>query len=374
MSKYFMPSLLSRDTRKWSLVSLLFSLFYFLPVFFMVETIYSWQWACIFTAYVVFLVLYIWGVKSDSSSAFIPICSLIFLCFFVTYVTPGSNALFCFSTFLAGYYFSIQRAVLFLIITLFLEVVAFTWLADHGGVFLGIAAFLTVVLFVNAVFLRKDMQHRFVTERDQHHIQQLATIAERERISRDLHDLLGHSLSSIALKAELAEKLISSGKHEPAAIEIAAVADLTRSTLVKVRESVSGMKQKGLSAELKTLCQELQSAGFHTECEDRVSGHSSLNAEIESAIILLLKEACTNVLRHSRGNRARLELKAVHDAFLIAVWDNGEVSMIEAGNGIRGIEERCRSMGGQLTFQNDDGGTLLLMTLSGIQYDSNISR
>lgn len=369
MSQHYMPSLFSPSAKKWNLFSLLFSLFYFLPIFFTVNELHGWQWACLFVAYIAFLLLYLWGLKSDSTSALLPILTILALCYAITYVTPGSNALFGFATFLAGYYFSLKRAFLILGLTLLIEIVAFTWLQHHNMVFLGIAAFLSLALFTNAVFLRKDLQHRFAEERDQLHIQQLATIAERERISRDLHDLLGHSLSSIALKAELAEKLINTGEQQSAAIEITAVAELARSTLASVRESVSGLKQKGLCTELNSLCQRLQSAGFDTECDDKLSEHCSLSADIESSIILLLKEACTNILRHSNGNRARLQLEKDQGAFLITVWDNGGSSKMEAGNGIKGLEERCCSMGGQLTLQNDDEGTLLSMTLLGTRHD-----
>ncbi len=368
MSPHYMPALFSPNGNRWNLVSLLFSLFYFLPIFFMAETLHTWQWAYIFIAYVIFLTLYLWGLKSDSNRALPPILAILALCYAITYITPGSNALFGFATFLGGYYFPLKRAFLILGLALVVELVAFTWL-NHNIMFLGIATFLSVSLFISAIFLRQDLQHRFAEERDQRHIQQLATIAERERIGRDLHDLLGHSLSGVALKAELAEKLISANEYQSAAKEIAAVAELARSALTNVRESVSGLKQKGLGAELNKLCQQLHSAGFETLCDDKLSGHYSLSAEVESSIILLLKEACTNMLRHSNGNRAQLQLQKNQNMFLITVWDNGGSSKIETGNGIQGMEERCRDMGGQLTLQNDDEGTLLSMTILGTQHD-----
>ncbi|MFL0805009.1 MAG: sensor histidine kinase [Agarilytica sp.] len=368
MSSYNMPALFSPNGNKLNYVSLLFSLFYFLPLFFMAERLSAWQWASIVIAYISFLLLYFWGLKSDSRRALLPIFAILALCCAVTFITPGSNALFGFATFLGGYYFSLKRAIVVLVFALGLESVTFLWV-DHDVVFLGIALFLSAALFINAIFLRKDLQHRFTEKRDQSRIQELATIAERERISRDLHDLLGHSLSSIALKAELAEKFINTKAHESAAKEVADVAALARSTLKDVRESVSGLRQKGLYAELNKLCQQLQSAGFDTQCEDELSECHSLSADIESTIILLLKGACTNILRHSKGDSVRIELKKDSSAFMIMVWDNGGSSQLEIGNGIRGMKDRCHSMGGQLTLESDDEGTQLKMTIPGTEHD-----
>ncbi len=368
MSSYNMPALFSPNGNKWNYISLLFSLFYFLPLFFMAEVLEVWEWVYIFGAYALFLLLYFWGLRSDTNSALFPISAILALCCAVTFVTPGSNALFGFATFLGGYYFSLNRAIFILVFALGLEGVTFLWV-NHDAVFLGIALFLSAALFINAIFLRKDLQHRFSEKRDQSQIQELATIAERERISRDLHDLLGHSLSSIALKAELAEKFINAEAHGSAAKEIADVAELARSTLKDVRESVSGLRQKGLCAELNNLCQQLQSSGFDTQCEDELSECHSLSADIESTIILLLKEACTNILRHSKGDAARIALKKGHGMFLIMIWDNGGSGKLEVGNGIRGMKDRCRSMGGQLTLESDAEGTQLKMTLPGTQYD-----
>ncbi len=368
MSPYNMPALFSPNGNKLNYISLLFSLFYFLPLFFMSDVLNMWLLACIVIAYVSFLLLYFWGLKSDSSRAFLPISAMLVLCCAITFITPGSNALFGFATFLGGYYFSLMRAFLTLGLALALEGVTFLWVG-HDVVFLGIALFLSAALFINAIFLRKDLQHRFAEKRDQNQIQELATIAERERISRDLHDLLGHSLSSVALKAELAEKFISAESYDSAAKEIAEVAELARSTLKDVRKSVSGLRQKGLYAELKKLCQQLQSSGFDTQCEDELSDLHSLGADIESTIILLLKEACTNILRHSKGDRVRIALKKDSSTFLITVWDNGGSSNLEAGNGIRGMKDRCRSMDGRLTLESDAEGTQLKMTIPGAQDD-----
>ncbi len=368
MSPYNMPALFSPNGNKLNYISLLFSLFYFLPLFFMAAVLNVWLWTCIVTAYVSFLLLYFWGLKSDSSRAALPIFAILALCCIVTFITPGSNALFGFATFLGGYYFSSMRAFLILGLALALEGVTFLWVG-HDAVFLGIALFLSIALFINAIFLRKDLQHRFAEKRDQSQIQELATIAERERISRDLHDLLGHSLSSVALKAELAEKFISAKAYDSAAKEIADVAELARSTLKDVRESVSGLRQKGLHAELNKLCQQLESSGFDLQCEDELSDSHSLNADIESTIILLLKEACTNILRHSKGDCVRIALNKDPSTFLITIWDNGGSSNLEAGNGIRGMKDRCRSMGGQFTLESDVEGTQLKMTIPGAQHD-----
>ncbi|MCV6624362.1 MAG: sensor histidine kinase [Cellvibrionaceae bacterium] len=361
MKNDYMPSLFAPRAQKWNMISLLFSLFYFLPVIMSAEYLKLADWIKIFVSYAVFLGLYFWGLKSDSKNAIYPIAALIICCLYVSSFTPGSNALFGFAMFLTAYYFPLPKALWILALTIAAEIVAFALLRNYDFMFLGIAIFLSLALFINAVFVRKDLLHRFAEANDQEQIQQLATIAERERISRDLHDLLGHSLSSIALKADLAEKLLKAGQHDNAAKEIGEVAELSRSTLSEVRESVSGLKKTGLGAEFKLMCERLTSAGFEAECDNQLKADSILSPELETTFILLLKEACTNILRHSKGNKARLCLKQEQAELYMSIWDNGENAEIKPGNGTLGMQERCSAIAADYSISAGPEGTSVII-------------
>ncbi|GAA6153687.1 sensor histidine kinase [Pseudoteredinibacter isoporae] len=355
----YMPPLMAPRAQKWNFISLLFSLFYFLPAVMSMNSMVITDWVTILVGYAIFLGLYFWGLKSDTSNAIYPILAILLCCFVLTAFTPGSNALFGFAMFLAAYYFPFKKGVWLLVFAIVIEVLGFVYLRNYDTMFLGIAIFLSIALFINAAFVRKDLQHRLSEARDQEQIQQLATIAERERISRDLHDLLGHSLSSIALKAELAEKLIHAGQQDNAMKEISDVAQLSRSALSEVRESVSGLKKTGISAELNVMCERLRSAGFTAECENNLPVEHSLSPEIETTLILLLKEGSTNILRHSEGNRAHLTLDYQHSKIILNIWDNGNASHILEGNGISGMKDRCAQVGAEYQIQHGAEGTLI---------------
>ncbi|MBB6523688.1 sensor histidine kinase [Pseudoteredinibacter isoporae] len=359
MSSNYMPPLNAPRAQKWNLISLLFSLFYFLPAFVSINSLVPLDWVKIVLGYVSFLGLYFWGLNSDTKNALYPILAILLCCVLLSFFTPGTNALFGFAMFLTAYYFPFKKGIWFLVLALGLEVFVFAYLRNYNFMFLGIAMFLSIALYINAAFVRKDIQHRFTEARDQEQIQQLATIAERERISRDLHDLLGHSLSSIALKAELAEKLIKAGQQDNAMKEIAEVAQLSRGALSEVRESVSGLKKTGIAAEFKVMCERLQSAGFTSECLNNLPTEHKLSPELETTLILLLKEASTNILRHSQGDKARLELDCQNSALTMSIWDNGNAGEIIEGNGISGMKDRCAQVGAEYNIQSSAKGTLI---------------
>lgn len=354
-----MPPLFAPRAQKWNIISLLFSLFYFLPVIMSAHALQFVDWIKIFTGYGIFLACYLWGLKVDSTRALLPIAVLVLCCMVISSFTPGSNALFGFAMFLTAYYFPLKKALAILAVTILLECVAFLFFRQYDLMFLGIAIFLSTALFVNAAFLRQDLQHRFAEARDQEQIEQLATIAERERIGRDLHDLLGHTLSSIALKAELAEKLMKANKDEAAIKEISEVAQLSRDALTEVRESVSGLKKTGLKAEFSLMCDRLKSAGFDADCHHDIASTLTLSPDIESTFILILKEASTNILRHSQGNKARLSIKLQGDHLCLNIWDNGQAQALNAGNGIAGMHERCKQINAELKIETGAEGTRL---------------
>jgi two-component system, NarL family, sensor histidine kinase DesK len=122
-------------------------------------------------------------------------------------------------------------------------------------------------------------------------------VAERERISRDMHDVLGHTLTAIALKSELAEKLIDTDVVR-AAQEIRDVARITRESLGELRAAIAGYRAAGIEAELGRARSALESAGLRVECEVE---SVSLTSEQEGVLALAVREGVTNVIRHAKA-------------------------------------------------------------------------
>ena len=123
-------------------------------------------------------------------------------------------------------------------------------------------------------------------------------------------NLLGHSLSSLALKSELAEKLINKGKSEAAQSEIQQVAQLARQTLSEVRQAVTGLNKQSLKSTISELSDELTNLGYETEQNIQIP---TLSAKTESTLSMLCKEWVTNILRHSSGNKVFVEISQLND-------------------------------------------------------------
>jgi two-component system, NarL family, sensor histidine kinase DesK len=191
----------------------------------------------------------------------------------------------------------------------------------------------------------------------------LAAVAERERIARDLHDVLGHTLSVVVLKAELAGRLINRqdpNDHVRAAAEIADVERITRSALAEVREAIGGYRTRGLGAEIEAARLTLEAAGVTLNLDSAATSTANLTAPEEIALSLALREAITNIVRHSRATTCRLRFLTEDNQRRLVIEDNGQHATTREGNGLRGMRERIESLGGRLLLERDHGTRLLI--------------
>jgi two-component system, NarL family, sensor histidine kinase DesK len=230
------------------------------------------------------------------------------------------------------------------------------WLFGANGGSMVSALVPAVTLAVIAVFTAYAHKHQKDMRRSQEEITRLATLAERERIGRDLHDLLGHTLSVVALKSELARKLIDRD-IEAARTEITEVERVARDSLAQVRNAVSGIRSTALSAELLAATALLQAQGVKVNCE---AENVKLPHDRETVLALSLREAATNVRRHSGARVVTIRLRKESAAVIMEVADDGRGGRIVPGNGLNGMRERLDTVGGSLTlWPNPAGGTLL---------------
>jgi two-component system sensor histidine kinase DesK len=182
-------------------------------------------------------------------------------------------------------------------------------------------------------------------------VAQLAANEERLRLARDLHDLLGHSLSLITLKSELAGRMLP-GRPDQAAQQVADIEQVSRQALVDVREAVTGYRRPRLHAELAGVRVALTAAGVTADLPAE-PGLDGVPEESESALAWALREAVTNVVRHSGARRCTVEL--LHRQTLdgpvleLTVEDNGSGGHGTGhGNGLAGLTERLTKAGGTL--------------------------
>jgi two-component system sensor histidine kinase DesK len=190
-------------------------------------------------------------------------------------------------------------------------------------------------------------------------VRRLAATAERERIGRDLHDLLGHTLSLITLKLELSRKLIDRDA-DAARREIEDAEKVARHALAEVRSAVTGIRTTDLAAELASARLLLASSMVHLD----YGPPPELPGEIERGLSLVLREAATNIARHAAASRARIEWVHEHARVCMQVSDNGRGGIDSAGNGLSGMRERVRALGGTLTIDSPRGqGTCLKVSV-----------
>ena len=213
--------------------------------------------------------------------------------------------------------------------------------------------------------VRQDKKFRTREAKSQEKIEQLAAIAERERISRDLHDIIGHSLTSIALTADLAEQLIKADKIEQANIQIGQVASLTRATLSEVRSAVTGLKAPKLTQVFSQLAAQLKQQNYRVHIDNQLDSLYQQNndstlfsADIEAIFSLILTEAVTNILRHSTGDEVALTLLNHQEQLSLIVSDNGDSANngdVNFGNGLMGIKERCQQIQADFIVEHNQG-------------------
>lgn len=201
----------------------------------------------------------------------------------------------------------------------------------------------------------------------------LAVAEERERFARDLHDLLGHSLSVIALKAELAGRLLRD-QPEQAAHELGEVESVARKALGEVRQAVSGYRQPTLDGELAGARMALSAAGIEAAV---VRPDVSIDPAGEAVLAWAVREAATNVIRHSGATRCELRISTDSGAATLEVVDNGRVASAVAngrggaernggadGHGLAGLAERADSVAGQVEAgRHPDGGFRLMVSV-----------
>lgn len=186
-------------------------------------------------------------------------------------------------------------------------------------------------------------------------VEYLARNEERVRIARDVHDILGHSLSVIILKAQLAARLVAADP-ERAAREMAEVEAVARSSLGEVRSSVAQAHFVALDAEIARVRDALHTAGIRCQVDWDAP---RLAPPVETALSLVLREAVTNVLRHSGARTCAIRGRRRRRGFGLEVADDGRgLAGAGQGQGLRGIADRLRAVGGSLEVEGD-GGTRL---------------
>lgn len=318
---------------------------------------YSLRWVLItLWSYPLFLLLYALALLAPRRSAPLAALAMIVLSLVLLRVYPSGLSYFIFGCVMLRTNRAVSTRQYLIEVALLngVFVALASWIGYPWQTIAWVPVLTTIIgLIVNVerASSEKDAALRLSHEE----VRRLAATAERERIGRDLHDLLGHTLSLITLKMELSRKLFERDP-ERAKRELTEAEQIARDALAQVRSAVTGFRAADLAADLASAHLLLESSRVHL----RYSPPPPMPAWIEAGLAMVLREAATNIARHSQANEAMIAIQCDAGVASLEVVDDGRGGVSANGNGLSGMRERVAAMGGSLEIRSPRGqGTRL---------------
>jgi two-component system, NarL family, sensor histidine kinase DesK len=340
-------------------VHLLWSLWIFItPLFDHGVSGYTLTWLlCTLGSYPVFLLLFAKTQLASRRAAPIYAWSMAALCFVLLRWYPSGLSYFVYAGVMLCH--CDMRRLRNRVLQLLLLNAMYVALAWWIGFPQSLLVIMPVTVFVICTIVMVEQVHQ---EKDaalslsHDEVRRLAATAERERIGRDLHDLLGHTLSLITLKLELSRKLFDRDV-DAARREVEEAEKVARHALAEVRSAVTGIRATDL-ASARLL---LESSRVHL---DYGALPADLPVDVERGLSLILREAVTNIARHADASQARIAMTRERASVCMEISDNGRGGIEIDGNGLCGMRERVRALGGSVTFESPRGqGSRLRVTI-----------
>jgi two-component system sensor histidine kinase DesK len=322
------------------------------------------RWISTGVATVFFLIFYFGMFWSRRPRSWFFMVGLVILGLLFYPFNPGASCFFIYSAAFCPFLAATETTALSVMLTIVGLCATETWISSMAWwpfprmswwAFIYSGGFALVIGIGNIFFAQRNRSN-YKLRMAQEEIEHLAKVAERERIARDLHDVLGHTLSVIILKSELAGKLMDKDP-ERAKSEIRDVEQTSRQALAEVRQTIRGYRVQSLCEELKQAQATLETAGVNVKAETE---QVSLTPAQESIAALIVREAVTNVVRHAAAQSCVLRLAPLKGKCLIEIQDDGRGSDGPEGNGLRGMRERIEALGGTLERVSNKGTKLTI--------------
>lgn len=330
--------------------------FFFVKFYFV--DVPSWEIALSAAGILVFLIAYFaaFWMRSGTKRLLWPVAIFAALGFGFSAINQGANVFFTYAAFFAGWAVR-PRWAMAITASLCMLIALASALYDLPAMYWIVGLIVTSALGAMGNHFSGVEDLHAKLRRNQTEIEHLATVAERERIARDLHDMLGHTLSVITLKAELADRqwdVDSDGARR----EIREIHDVARGMLGKVRETVHGYRPLGLRAEIDAVSRLLSSLEIRVDTE---VAPGDLPPRHEAALGMVLREAVTNIIRHADSAVCRLRLTVDDGSATLEIDDDGVGGQHAEGHGLRGMRERIEALEGRLDVNGDRGTRILAM-------------
>ncbi len=318
---------------------------------------YTWEWLFFtLTSYPLFLMLFVMTLLSPRRTVYRYPLAMAALCMVLLARYPSGISYFVYACVMLRPRSVSFHASLFCLAALNAGFVAVVWWIGYPWqmmVYIPVTTFI-IGISVNVEHLSQEKDAALRLSHEE--VRRLAATAERERIGRDLHDLLGHTLSLITLKLELSRKLFDRDS-EAARREMSEAEAVARHALAEVRAAVTGIRATDLAAELASARLLLGASGVHLDYQLPAL---QLPEHIERSLALVIREASTNIVRHARASEAKIALSVDGADVLLQIGDNGRGALMLEGNGLAGMRERVRGIDGALQIDSPAGrGTCL---------------
>ncbi|WP_417485376.1 sensor histidine kinase [Maricaulis salignorans] len=233
-----------------------------------------------------------------------------------------------------------------------LAILSTAWLMQQPLVYVIALLILAGIAAAGAAMGARRQRQEADGEARQRQASALAAEAERQRIARDLHDLLGHTLSVVTLKADLASRLFDADP-ERARRELAEIQSISRTALAEVREAVAGLRGRSLDTAAREARLHLEAAGLAVSLELEAD---ALTRGQSTALAMVVREAATNILRHAGARHAMIRTGRDEGGVALTISDDGRGGARIGEGGLGGLAARIEALSGRFTIDAAPAG------------------
>jgi two-component system sensor histidine kinase DesK len=264
---------------------------------------------------------------------------------------------FYYCALVAGAAYSWRPALVALLAVIAVAGAVVVALHGRGVVALDLIVVMTL-LGLGAVAVRRHVANFVQLRIARDEIRRMAVAEERLRLARDLHDQLGQTLSTVVLQSELVALELPENASEATRTRVKSVVDTARSALESMRSVVEGYRQPDLAEELDEARSLLEASGIRCEVENR---GGAIPPQPASTLAWVVREAATNIVRHSSAHRAVMVVDGNNGLVRLRVEDDGKGTPdLGKGHGLAGVRERTEAMGGSVEVQSRPGKGFVL--------------
>jgi len=266
--------------------------------------------------------------------------------------TNPFSAVFYFYALYMICYMRPMKAIITPSITLILVATATSYFVWQDALYVGLLLLILCISLMMEISRIRHEENSFRLALSHEEINQLARLAERTKIARNLHDALGQNLTVLALRMDLTSQQLSELDNNSVREYLDQWAAHVREILQDMRNITHDEFEVGLDSELKEAEDNLNATGISLATDVNIQ---DLPARVENIICMILHELVTNIIRHSAASQARIKIEQLANGFSIFVRDNGKGKQARSGFGLRSVSERVTSQAGHIAFDNDNG-------------------